>query len=379
MAGRAVRTAAAAVTADVLLSLAALLSVTPAAVAAVPPPDPPAPGPASTPIPIGPDPASSTASDKLTWGVTPSLAGGAADRTAFTYQVEPGRRIPDTVRITNFAGTPLDLQIYAQDGITTRDGGFDLLSGDQAANDVGAWVRIRARSVMIPARSRIDVPFVVEVPADARPGDHSGGIVAAVLDRRRSTDGQLVQFEERVGARIYLRVPGEITAALTVEDLRVEYRTPRNPLTPGLARLTYTVRNAGNVRLGAQPTARVRDLAGLHVRAAPGPPVSQILPGQVVTVVQELPGVWPLVRLRATAAADPLAPPEAATVEVPPIRPASRDFWAVPWPALALLAAIAAAWVARRRRQSRLDASPAAPGTDRTSELTDPKSQEASR
>ncbi|MGH3786682.1 MAG: WxL protein peptidoglycan domain-containing protein, partial [Pseudonocardiaceae bacterium] len=240
MSARAARAATAVVATGVALSWAALLAATPSAVAAAPAPDPPAPGPASEPIAIGTGPAGSTAAGQLTWGVSPAHAESTPARTAFTYAVEPGWRIPDAVRITNFANTALGLQVYAQDGLTTRDGGFDLLSGDQAASDLGTWVRIGARSVTVPARSRIDVPFVIEVPADARPGDHAGGIVAAIVDQRRSINDQVVRFEQRVGARLYLRVPGEITAGLAVEDLRVTYETSMNPLNPGLARLTYT-------------------------------------------------------------------------------------------------------------------------------------------
>ncbi|MGH3785474.1 MAG: hypothetical protein ACRDRG_02735, partial [Pseudonocardiaceae bacterium] len=132
----------------------------------------------------------------------------------------------------------------------------------------------------------------------------------------------------------------------------------------GLARLTYTVRNVGNVRLGAQPTARVRDLAGWHSREATGAPVNQILPGQVVTVVQDLPGVWPLLRLRAEAGAQPLPPPEAAAAAAAATRPASRDFWAVPWPALALVVAVTAAVVLRRHHRSRVEGPPGAAEPD---------------
>lgn len=364
MSARTARATTAVIAAGVALSWAALLAATPSAVAAAPSPDPPAPGPASEPIAIGPGPAGSTAAGQLTWGVGPAHADSTPARTAFTYAVEPGWRIPDAVRITNFTNTALSLQVYAQDGLTTHDGGFDLLSGDQAASDLGTWVRIHARSVTVPARSRIDVPFLIEVPADARPGDHAGGIVAAIVDQRRSINDQVVRFEQRVGARLYLRLPGEITAGLAVEDLRVTYETSMNPLNPGLARLTYTVRNVGNVRLGAQPTARVRDLAGLHSREATGAPVNQILPGQVVTVVQDLPGVWPLLRLRAEAGAQPLPPPEAAAAAAAATQPASHDFWAVPWPVLALVVAVTAAVVLRRRRRSRVEGPPGAAEPD---------------
>lgn len=319
------------------------LVTAPTAGAAAPPPDP---GPASEPVAIGPAPADSTG--PLTWGVTPTRGADAANRTAFTYTLESGRGRADAVRITNFSTTALALQVYAQDGVTTHDGGFDLLSGDQAATDLGTWVRIRARSVTVPARSRIDVPFLIEVPAGARPGDHTGGIVAAIVGERQSSDGQLVQVEQRVGARIYLRVPGEISAGLAVEQLRVRYETPLNPLTPGLTTLTYAVRNAGNVRLGAAPTVEVRSLAGLQSRAASGPVVHQILPGQVVTVVQSIPGMWPLVRLRAQAQAQPLPPPEASDIRAAPAKPVGYEFWAVPWPALALLAALVAVLLRRR-------------------------------
>lgn len=350
---------AATVTAGVLLCLVALLLVTTAA-AAQPQPAPPVPGPPGNPVPIGPETGTrdGAATTDLTWSVSPVRAEDGTTRSAFAYELDPGQVVTDTARIQNFSPSPLDLQVYAHDGRTTRDGGFDLLSADQASTDVGTWVRITARSVTVPARSRIDVPFLLDVPVGATPGDHAGGIVAAVVGDRTS-NGQVVRFEQRVGARIYLRVPGALTAALAIEDLRVDHDTSLNPLAPGTTRLTYSVRNTGNVRLGAQPTVRVDGPFGWLPRIGTGPPVNQILPRQVVTVVQEIPGVWPLVRLRAEASADPLPAPGSTGVQPAPTAPASVGFWAVPWPALAVLALLAAVVLVRRRRRARHAAQPA--------------------
>jgi hypothetical protein len=84
----------------------------------------------------------------------------------------------------------------------------------------------------------------------------------------------------------------------------------------------------------------------------------------VVTVVQDIPGIWPLVRLRAEAGADPLPAPESTGAHPAPTTPARVGFWAVPWPALAVLALLAVVVLLRRRWRVRHAAASPQPYTE---------------
>ncbi|NJP35579.1 WxL protein peptidoglycan domain-containing protein [Micromonospora thermarum] len=305
----------------------------------------------AAPAPPAPTPTPSAA---VTWGVAPSSAKGPNGRPAFTYKLDPGATLTDYVAVTNHSARPLTLNLYASDAITTAQGGFDLLAGGQQPTDVGAWVRLTQRSVTIPSTSRLDIPFTLTVPNNATPGDHAGGIVASLATTTADAQGNQVAVDHRVGARIYLRVTGELQPALTVEDLQVRHSGSVNPLAGGTLTATFTVRNTGNVRLTGRPTLNAAGPFGLGRRSMDAAALPEILPGGELTTTVRMTGVPPLFRLTASAAVTPAAvgdqvldpPPQGDTAQV--------TVWAVPWPQLALLVLLAlAVWVlivARRRR-----------------------------
>ncbi|RLK23855.1 uncharacterized protein DUF916 [Micromonospora sp. M71_S20] len=310
----------------------------------------------AAPAPPAPAPPKPSAAPVVTWGVAPSTAKGPNGRPAFTYKLDPGAKLTDHVAVTNHSARPLTLNLYASDAFTTAQGGFDLLAGDRQPTDVGAWVRIPRRTLTIPSTSRLNVPFTLTVPANATPGDHAGGIVASLAATSADAQGNQVAVDHRVGARIYLRVTGELQPALTVENLRVRHTGSLNPLAGGTLTATFTVRNTGNVRLTGRPALGVAGPFGLGRRSVEAAALPEILPGGELTTAVRMTGVPPLFRLTGSASITPAAvgdqvldpPPRGDTVQA--------TVWAMPWPQLALLALLAlAVWalVAARRRRVR--------------------------
>ncbi|RKN38647.1 WxL protein peptidoglycan domain-containing protein [Micromonospora endolithica] len=310
----------------------------------------------AAPTPPTPTPGAPSAPSAVTWGVAPSTAKGPNGRPAFTYKLDPGATLTDYVAVTNHSPRPLTLNLYASDAFTTAQGGFDLLAGGQQPTDVGAWVRLTQRSVTIPSTSRLNVPFTLTVPRNATPGDHAGGIVASLAATSADAQGNQVAVDHRVGARIYLRVTGELQPALTVENLRVRHTGSLNPLAGGTLTATFTVRNTGNVRLTGRPTLGVAGPFGLGRRSVDAAALPEILPGGELTTSVRMTGVPPLFRLTASGAVTPAAVGDQVLDPPPGVDTARASVWAVPWPQLALLALLAlAVWalIAARRRRAR--------------------------
>ena len=293
---------------------------------------------AAAAAPAVPVPAAAAPGDAA-WSVQPSSRTGPGNRPFFSYDLAPGGTITDHVGVTNLGSAPLTLSVYGSDAFTTGTGGYDLLPADRPPVDVGSWVRLARTTVTIPARSRADIPFTLAVPANASPGDHAGGIVASVTSTTANATGHATRLEQRAGTRLLLRVTGPLHPGLRVDGLRAAYAPGWVPFTGDLT-LTYTVRNTGNVRLGAEQTARVAGLFGLAAGTRALEPLPELLPGAALTRTVTVPGRPALIRL-------------SATVELTgPATRATAGTWALSWWYLLLLVLVAGLvwWLIRRRR-----------------------------
>jgi len=272
----------------------------------------------------------------VAWGIGPASADGLDGRPRFEYVVEVGDRYDDAVAITNFGTAPLEVDLYASDALPTEDGGFAVAAGDDPTVGLGAWVLLKQRTVVVPSREVVVIPFSLSVPADAEPGDHAGGILASVTTIV-SADGGSVERENRLGTRMHVRVAGPIEPAVGVELGPADHDQPINPVRAGAMTVAHTVVNDGNIRLDVDRTVEVSSLFGWWSTQVDAGPVSDLLPGSAVSTVTELDGVPPLGPLTVTVRA---APGGSAGQALPDLTEASSrvTVWAVPWPQLVALA-----------------------------------------
>ncbi|MFD6092446.1 WxL protein peptidoglycan domain-containing protein [Oerskovia sp. NPDC060338] len=327
--------------------------------------------------------AAATASDepatRTTWAVEPATAEGPDGRVSYRLTVDPGGQAVEHVTVTNFSDHPATFDVYASDGVVTADGQFDLLAAGTTPTDGGSWITLGegetagpTQRVEIAAESSATIPFTVVVPADATPGDHPAGVVAAPA--RAEGDGSTVTFDTRVGARLHLRVAGDLAPALALTDVRATYEPSWNPFAPGSVRVEYTVANEGNVRLGADTQAGVAGLFGWNAREVVAPAQREVLPGQEAGGSVVLDGVWPLGKVSGDLTTTPLVVgDDVVDVALSPTM-TSYGAWALPWvqlgSLLVLVGLVLGVLRARRRReartQARIEAAVAARAAQRT-------------
>ncbi|RKR89447.1 uncharacterized protein DUF916 [Micromonospora pisi] len=289
----------------------------------------------------------------VAWTVRTASNSYGADRSSFSYGVNPGGLVEDAMVVANRGPVPLDLAVYAADGFTTDAGQLDLLAKDGKSVGIGAWVHAAGGSVKIQPGKSAEVPFKVTVPANATPGDYVGGIVTS-LTQADTAEG--INVDRRLGIRIKLRVGGELKPSLVIEDLHVGYSGSSNPFSKGDATVTYKIHNTGNATLSAQQTVSVSGPFGwLRVDAGKIASPPELLPGESRNVTVPVHGVSPALRLAATATLTPLlTDPSGSTTSLDPVH-ATAHGWAAPWPLLLLIVvlivvAAGAVILARRRR-----------------------------
>ena len=311
-------------------------------------------------LPAGP--AQAADGGDVTWTVRTAENGYGADRSSFSYTVNPGGKIKDTMVVANRGKAPLTLAVYAADGFTTDTGQLDLLPQGKKSVGIGAWVHADRTSVTVRPGKTVNIPFTATVPDNATPGDYAGGILSSL---KQSDEAEGINVDRRLGIRIKLRVSGELKARLAVENLRADYGGSADPFAKGDATVTYTIHNTGNAILSAKQAVSVSGPFGwLRVKAGAIAAPPDLLPGESWKVRVPVHGVAPGVRLAATATLTPvLTDASGSTTSLKQVRSTTHG-WAVPWTLLLLVlvlvtAIVGALLLARRnraRRKAREDA-----------------------
>jgi len=287
---------------------------------------------------------------RLTFGIQPATKGVPDSRASYRYAVTPGGVLHDQVAVRNLSASPATFRIYATDAVNVDNGGFGLLPRAQRPHDVGSWVKVGGRAsrgtVTVKPRSVVVLPLSLKVPHNAQPGDHTGGIVVSVTTRTRNATGTNTELEQRVGARMYVRVSGPLRPALTIKPVQASYWGVMNPFGGGRTEISYRVKNTGNVNLGGRQRVSIQALLGPALDSSAIPNAQLLLPGGSMDVKTSVLGLWPLLHERATVTLDPMLL-QGDVVPGLSAYSASTVFWAVPWSLLVALAVLLVAVLLR--------------------------------
>lgn len=295
-----------------------------------------------------------------TWGVRPADTGHGTGRSNFEYAVEPGATITDEFLVSNYNEVPLELDVYAVDAYTSRQGELAAALATEAPDGAGGWIGLESTHLVVPEGESVRVEFTLTVPEDAEPGDHSAAILTSLL----AQDASGLSVDRRLGSRVHIRVAGEAAPALSIVDMSIETGHPANPFTDRPVRVSYTVVNTGNIRISGDVDVSVRDLLGRDLGGGAPPErltVPEILPGDRVDLVTELTGVGaPLLRLTVEVAIEPRPAPGPSPLPATEPVTETRGVWVLPWLLLgagAVLALGLIGWRYRRRHaQQRFEA-----------------------
>jgi len=349
--GRDPRRRRAAVTLGLLSAIAALI-LAPSAGAATgsPAPTPSASSSVKTPL-----------TQDLTYGIKPAQPDGSPPRGAFAYPLTPGATTRDAVSIYNYAAVPLTFEIYTADAYTNEQGEYSVESSAVAPTGAGSWVHLqlpKGSVLRVPARSRVDVPVAFTIPKSAGPGDHYAGIVLSLPANSRDAQGNLIRVDSRVSTQVVLRILGQLSPALTIENLRGEYRGNASPISPGTAVIAYTVRNSGNITQAGHQQVQLTAPFGAGSQTI-DLPLPTVLPGSAVNVTVPVDSMWPIVHYTATVT---IQPASRSGDPVAAAQTSSTSFWAIPWAALAVLILALFLGYLAWRRWRRARTAPVLPG-----------------
>jgi WxL Interacting Protein, peptidoglycan binding domain len=284
------------------------------------------------------------------WSIAPTATSGQAGQPYVEVSLSPGASYESSVTIDNLTAAPLTLNVYAADALNPPGGGLSLRGRTSTQEGLGSWTHLAQDQVTLPAGGGALVPFVIDVPADARAGDHVGGIVAEETQGSQSSSRSLpVTVLQAVGVRIYARVSGTIRPGLAVHGTSVSVSGGTASSFGGgvSAKVRFTVTDTGNTVLNPHATVSLSTPFG-DATAPVSAFVGQLLPGSSVSTSVTFPQVTPWGHLHAgvTTTTGDLKATGSATATV------------IPWGLVAIVVVVLVALVVagrrwRRRRSAR--------------------------
>ena len=138
---------------------------------------------------------------------------------------------------------------------------ISLCGHEREAHGRATWVKFDGKEQFKLTLKRGEtrtVPFTVDMPSNATPGDHPAGVLASA-----TSSGQ-VKVDRRIANRMYVRVSGKLQPLLTVSSFSGTYHPSLNPL-DGSITVSATITNSGNVALEGSSTLSTTTWFGINV------------------------------------------------------------------------------------------------------------------
>ncbi|MDZ4180003.1 MAG: hypothetical protein U1E29_12355, partial [Coriobacteriia bacterium] len=174
----------------------------------------------------------------------------------FSPSLAPGQSAADRVMVANNGDEPLLALVYTADVFADEQGqqSYERPSADPAnfLSSSASWVRVKVPdSTKIVANTpyleldpgdELPVDFEVVVPPGAGPGDYNAVIFFEMFDFAAGSTGAVSKIQGRIGAKIDLRVVGDIVDRLEVGPFIASRFALANKTT-----FSTMVRNQGNI------------------------------------------------------------------------------------------------------------------------------------
>jgi len=213
----------------------------------------------------------------MAFGIGPAKADPDNPETFayFVHTLSPGSTVADEARVQNGSDVPIVLKMYAADASTSIGGGPGFAHEGQELNGGRHWISLAVSEVTLePGEERL-VPFTIDVPPDASPGEHTTGLVVEGAPSEEipvggqapssGEDGAAfaVRVVNRAAVAVLIDVPGTRVAALEITSVCMKEQDDQG------ADFRVYVGNMGNIRVRGEGFLLIEDRKGTELASIP--------------------------------------------------------------------------------------------------------------
>lgn len=176
-------------------------------------------------------------------------------------RIEPGSALPGTIHVTNLESTTRTFYVLIRNIKSLGPDGQPIFAQENEPTgfELSDWIKVSKSEITLPSGGEGEVPYSIDVPANASPGGHFGGIFLSAEPPKQRTTGAGVGYQ--VGTIINLRIGGNI-----VEDAQIrEFSTDKLLYSGANVSFTVEVENQGNVLVRPRGPIDITDMFGKKV------------------------------------------------------------------------------------------------------------------
>lgn len=189
---------------------------------------------------------------------------------------DPGGTLTQILKITNESEVDKEYFLYTKNIKGVNAGGAPLFAEENSEKtgfELTDWLVIQTEPLKVPAFSTVELPISINVPLDATPGSHFGGVFVSVEPPKLREIGAGVGYE--VASIISIRISGDIIDTARIRSLSTD-------------KLLYGTKDV-------QFTARIENQGNILIRPRGPLTITSVFGGkpEVMTVNENLAGVFP--------------------------------------------------------------------------------------
>ncbi len=195
-------------------------------------------------------------------GAQGSSAGVTISPANIEEQVDPGEERTFNVRIQNLQQTEETYYVFTRNISGVRPGGVPIFARDNREStgyELADWVTLGTTEITLAGGTSESIPVVVNVPDDASPGSHFGGIFVSVDPPQIERSGAAVGYQ--VANIMSLRVSGDTREEATIRQFSTDQ------FLYGSQDVGFTVRieNLGNTLIRPRGPLEIYNMLGEQV------------------------------------------------------------------------------------------------------------------
>jgi hypothetical protein len=174
----------------------------------------------------------------------------------------------ETITVANNGTEPLQALLYTSDAVYDEQGqpSYVKPSGDpgEYLRSPASWINLRVPEdtkvvantpyIELDPGDELDIAFEMRVPENATPGDYNAIIFFEMFEFEGGDSGATSRISGRIGARIVLRVAGDV-----IDDMDVAPFSVRSFVIGDTVPYSFRVKNEGNIDKRYVPSLVVLD------------------------------------------------------------------------------------------------------------------------